>query len=241
MKQVLYKILLSMSLTLSMISLAWSNTYSITESFSLKIIDINNPNDPNLKEAAALYNVSPEIWLKERDEIGKELQAGFVEESAEPMRSLEAATGDQDMGFDADFLNVKTKLSFEPKLIPNFKSLLFQTEKTMDESYLNLSTLYESPYGKLLIKELDLSNEQGTVFVTSNLFNTKIGNYPATLHVRKGNDIYTNQELFETTISWYNNKLKRRYEIVINKNLNDTQVKTERENLIQTLAMYYGQ
>lgn len=220
------------------LSTSWAEQKPIT--LGLKIIDINKPNDSEFRKLVDQSGLSTEEWVAEQYKEAELLKKPFSEDVNENLMNIDEFINYKADYLNSDLTNIIPELGYKPKLLHQFKPIFFEAGGPIsDGTHYGLMTIYESPYGKLLITESDLAHCQCTISVSNVVLNAKVGSYPATLRVRKGLDSYLNADFFETTIDWVNTKNLRSYQVTINKNLNDPALQHARNTLITELDQSY--
>lgn len=214
---------------------------SVSATPDLHIINLDDANDPGLKLIESELGIDVKEWVEEQRNFEKLLAANTVIElESDELTHVDQLLTDAEATI-TDPTKIKERLKFEPKLLTdqaNFKILsLEESGGTDGEKFDGLSTIYDSPYGKLMISEQDLSFGAGSIFTSKNALNTQVGVYPAMLAVKKAKD----KEAFESTLDWVNTKTHRAYTVTLNKNLHDDKLKQERADLFELLGKNYGE
>lgn len=135
---------------------------------------------------------------------------------------------------------VSEKLSFLPskKLEQQGFEFLGAAEQGSytDSGYAGVSSLYDSPLGKIVISETDLVTSETTVFVSPESMNTKIGDNAASLTVFKGKQ----SDRYYSDIFWVDEGASRMYTVEVSVNLNAEDQEQNKELLFDLLNNGFG-
>lgn len=202
----------------------------------LVILDPSNPNIDELGDAVGNpFGQSGEELQKAASKADAEYEKnGFIEVSDHKIVDLEKMYESFKDNYKP-IEQVLEKLSFlpSPKIDQHGFQFLGASERGSytDSGYAGVSSIYDSPLGKVAISETDLVTSGTTVFLSPKSLNADINGNPASMTVYKGEG----SDQYYSDVLWVDENASRMFTVEVGFNLNDESQQKNRELLLNVL------